>query len=68
MKFKLNDYVYTLNKLDGSIDIEQKQIKSINDTCLGITYDCIGSDNEIEVCFENNLYTLEDLINEDFKA
>lgn len=68
MKFKLNDYVYTLNKLDGSVDIEQKQVKAINNTCLGVTYDCLGLDNEIEVCFEKHLYTLEDLINEDFKA
>ena len=68
MKFKINDYVYTINKFDGAIDIEQKQIKSINNTCLGTTYDCLGIDNEIEVCFENNLYTLEDLINEDFTA
>lgn len=68
MKFKLNDYVYTVNKFNGSIDIEKKQIKAINNTCLGITYDCLGLDNEIEICFESNLYTLEDLIHEDFKA
>ena len=68
MKFKLNDYVYTVNKFDGAIDIEQKQVKAIKNTCLGITYDCLGTDNEIEICFESNLYTLEDLINEDFTA
>lgn len=68
MKFKINDYVYTMNKLDGAIDIEKKQIKAINNTCLGITYECLGMDNEIEICFERNLYTLKDLINEDFRA
>lgn len=68
MKFKLNDYVYTVNKINGAIDIEQKQIKAIHNTCLGVTYDCLGLNNEIEICFENNLYKLEDLINEDFNA
>lgn len=67
MKFNINDYVYTLNKIDRAVAIEQKQIKAIKNTCLGITYDCIGLDDEIEVCFESSLYTLEDLINEDFK-
>jgi len=68
LKFKLNDYVYTINKFDEAIKIDQKRIKAINETCLGTIYDCLGTDNEIEICFESNLYTLEDLINEDFTA
>ena len=65
-KFSINEYVYTLTKNEGSIEIEQKQIQSINNTCLGIIYDCLDINNELEVCFESNLYTLEELIGMEF--
>ena len=65
MKFKINDYVYTMNKNDGAIDIEQKLVKAIKETCLGVTYHCLGIDDEIEVCFEKHLYTLDELIKMD---
>lgn len=62
MKFKINDFAYTINKYNGEINIEQKQVQAIKNTCLGVTYDCLGIDNNIEIFFEDNLYTLDELM------